>query len=324
VTFKSHQEALDDWALKELTGHYVNYRKQVSPSLEKLLPEEEFRLYAVCSRHPSQLAGLAGWRRLQDGVYECSRGSDVIRIVVLRQLPREERNAPLHLLSATPELVAYGASHYRQRSPDTSTLIHRLFTGLEREDIAVPYTMKDFRRDYAKELFNELTPAQRRELIKKLSPKELSQIEKELKRSKEKNSPRETKKESLAWKTSLTPFPFSGRIHGESQPRGTSKRSILSSTLRSTMRALKSRCRHVASAAPSRAPIVFPAVALTSVESRIIPPLAPVGTFTAVLAERLFHGWGAGGMRAGCATGRDTPAYPPAAAGRSLPSSRRP
>jgi len=26
ITFKSHQEALDDWALKELTGHYVNYR----------------------------------------------------------------------------------------------------------------------------------------------------------------------------------------------------------------------------------------------------------------------------------------------------------
>src|SRR5712692_2455901 len=46
ITFKSHQEALDDWALKELTGHYVNYRKQVSPSLQRLLPEEQFRLYA--------------------------------------------------------------------------------------------------------------------------------------------------------------------------------------------------------------------------------------------------------------------------------------
>src|SRR5262249_27511960 len=52
ITFKSHQETLDDWALKELTGHYVNYRKQVSPSLQQLLPEEEFRLYAVCARFP--------------------------------------------------------------------------------------------------------------------------------------------------------------------------------------------------------------------------------------------------------------------------------
>jgi hypothetical protein len=27
ITFKSHREALDDWTLKEMTGHYVNYRK---------------------------------------------------------------------------------------------------------------------------------------------------------------------------------------------------------------------------------------------------------------------------------------------------------
>ncbi len=27
ITFKSHQEALDGWALCELVGHYVNYRK---------------------------------------------------------------------------------------------------------------------------------------------------------------------------------------------------------------------------------------------------------------------------------------------------------
>src|SRR5208282_146040 len=57
LTFKSYWEPLDDWALKELTGHYVNYRKQVSPSLESLLPEEDFRLYAVCSRSPHKLAG---------------------------------------------------------------------------------------------------------------------------------------------------------------------------------------------------------------------------------------------------------------------------
>src|SRR5262249_20671013 len=28
LTFKSFREALDDWTLKELTGHYVNYRKE--------------------------------------------------------------------------------------------------------------------------------------------------------------------------------------------------------------------------------------------------------------------------------------------------------
>ena len=49
VTFKSFREALDAWALKELIGHYVAYRKLVSPSPSDLLPEDHFRLYAVCA-----------------------------------------------------------------------------------------------------------------------------------------------------------------------------------------------------------------------------------------------------------------------------------
>src|SRR5437588_321093 len=56
VTFKSHQEALDFWAVWEVIGHCVNYRKQFSPSLNDLLPASEFRLYAVCVREPQLLA----------------------------------------------------------------------------------------------------------------------------------------------------------------------------------------------------------------------------------------------------------------------------
>jgi len=68
VSFKSHQEALDDWALKELTGHHVNYRKQVSPSLHQLLPESDFGLYAVCARYPQGLASVAKLDALGPGV----------------------------------------------------------------------------------------------------------------------------------------------------------------------------------------------------------------------------------------------------------------
>src|SRR5436853_1961733 len=32
ISFKSHREALDPWAMKELVGHYVAYRKLVSRS----------------------------------------------------------------------------------------------------------------------------------------------------------------------------------------------------------------------------------------------------------------------------------------------------
>src|SRR5437588_11057527 len=71
ITFKSHREALDDWAVKELVGHYVAYRKLVSPSPSQLLPEDRFGLYAVCARYPHNLAGQVPWRERQAGVYDC-------------------------------------------------------------------------------------------------------------------------------------------------------------------------------------------------------------------------------------------------------------
>ena len=52
ITFKSHREALDGWALKELVGHYVAYRKLVSALPSGLLPKDRFRLYAVAARFP--------------------------------------------------------------------------------------------------------------------------------------------------------------------------------------------------------------------------------------------------------------------------------
>ncbi len=84
LTYKSMQETLDDWALKELTGHYVNYRKVISPSLTKLLPEDHFRLLAISTRYPQKLAKKIGqnWQKLQEGVYQLTRGSDEIRVIV--------------------------------------------------------------------------------------------------------------------------------------------------------------------------------------------------------------------------------------------------
>ena len=49
ISFKSFWEPFDDWTLKELTGHYVNYRKQATPHRQELLPESEFRLFGACS-----------------------------------------------------------------------------------------------------------------------------------------------------------------------------------------------------------------------------------------------------------------------------------
>jgi hypothetical protein len=177
ITFKSYQEALDDWALKELTGHYVNYRKQVSPSTDELLPEGEFHLYAVCARYPHNLAGQVPWAPVQPGVYDCRRGTDVIRVIVLGQLPRAEHNAPLHLFSASQEQVRYGVEHYRQRSAETSTLLYRLFEQYRKEGVQMPYTMEEFIRDFTKEFLKDLTPEQ---LLAGLSPEQRAELLKRL------------------------------------------------------------------------------------------------------------------------------------------------
>src|SRR6478752_8593308 len=61
ITFKSHREALDGWAMKELVGHSVAYRKLVSPTPSELLPEDQFGLYAVAARFPQQLSAQVPW-----------------------------------------------------------------------------------------------------------------------------------------------------------------------------------------------------------------------------------------------------------------------
>ena len=172
ISFKSHHEALDAWAMKELVGHYVAYRKVVSPSPSELLPEDQFRLYAVCARFPHNLSSQAPWQERQAGVYDCRWGTDVVRVVVAGQLPREGHNAPLHLFSASPGLVGFGQGAYRRRSADTSLLLEQLLESLPGEGSAMSYTMEDFRRDYLKKHLAKLTPEERREILDHLPAEE--------------------------------------------------------------------------------------------------------------------------------------------------------
>jgi hypothetical protein len=74
LTFKSFQETLDAWAMKELLAHYVNYRKQVSPSTTDLLPlvglpavRPQRALPARSGRCGAAGAGAAGGVRLPVG-----------------------------------------------------------------------------------------------------------------------------------------------------------------------------------------------------------------------------------------------------------------
>lgn len=170
VTFKSHREALDSWAMKELVGHYVAYRKLVSRSPSDLLSEEKFALYAVAARFPKQLAIQIPWQPVLPGVYDCLWGTDTIRVLVAGEMPREAQNAPLHLFSAAPDLLEFGRRTYRRRSEKTSMLLEQLFEKFRVEGLAMPYTMEDFVHQYVKEHFPKLTPEEQEEVLRALPP----------------------------------------------------------------------------------------------------------------------------------------------------------
>jgi hypothetical protein len=177
ITFKSHQEALDPWALWELVGHFVNYRKQASPSLNDLLPEGDFRLFAVCARYPNKLAQQVALTPLRAGVYEVQGLGLRIRVIVAHQLPLEEHNAMLHLFSARLELLRYGREHYRPHSQETSSLLYELFN-VYNEDSDMHDKLKEFVQETQVELLKGMSA---QELVRALSPETLEALARLLK-----------------------------------------------------------------------------------------------------------------------------------------------
>jgi len=152
LTYKSMQESLNDWTLKELTGHYVNYRKTVDPSTKKMLPEDHFRLYAISTRYPQKLAKQSGrnWQKLQDGVYQANRGVDSIRVIVLKEIPIAEHNLIWQLFSSQAEKVQDAALHYAKSGRKIGTIVNEVLRKYQAEEINMPYTMEDF-WEYQKE-----------------------------------------------------------------------------------------------------------------------------------------------------------------------------
>src|SRR5829696_7082594 len=84
----------------------------------------------------------------------------------------------LHLFSASQDLFAYAARHYRPRSPDTSTLLMQLLDRYQTEDLIMPDALDEFTRQTIDELLKKF-PAKKRiegvpveELAAALSPED--------------------------------------------------------------------------------------------------------------------------------------------------------
>ncbi|MGH8474744.1 MAG: hypothetical protein ACRER2_03080 [Methylococcales bacterium] len=170
LSYKSLREPFDGWALKELTGHYVNYRKLVSSGRKRLLPEERFRLYGVSTRYPRNLSREFHLTRLKPGVYEISWGTDRIRIIVLSEIVEGEHNAVWRLFSAKPQAVLEARQAYQTHQLEMSTIVQQLFENYQQEKFDMSYTVLDFQKDYVRDHLDLLSPE---EVLKRFSPEEV-------------------------------------------------------------------------------------------------------------------------------------------------------
>jgi hypothetical protein len=172
LTYKSHQDTLNVWAIEELCGHYVNYRKQKSPSLKKLLPAEDFGLYAVSGRYPAKLAGQVELKPAgAPGVYDASFLNRRVRVVVLKQIEQTPKNAPWLMFSDTWEKVQFGAAAYKWKAPVPGAM-YKLFLKYQSEGMVMPYTREDFQREIKEEVFQSLTDEDLERLLKGLKPED--------------------------------------------------------------------------------------------------------------------------------------------------------
>jgi hypothetical protein len=185
LTYKSHQEALDAWALDELIGHYVNYRKllvaqqsdtsaaegDANNNQTHLLPEAAFQLYAVATREPLKLLRQLPASALQPtdlpGVHDLKWGLRQIRLIVLDAVADTPRNALWEIFSTNVERVRQGLRHYHRRSTASQDLLYRLI--LNRLGLpAMTYTVEDFIRESREEFIADLTPEERRAIVNEM------------------------------------------------------------------------------------------------------------------------------------------------------------
>ena len=173
ITYKSHHEILDGWAIRELIGHFVNYRKQAS-GRGRLLPEEQFRLYAVSAHRPDALFAALPPLVVCPGVYDIRYGLDVIRVVVACELPWTPNNAGALLFSAREDAVEYGDANFRPHA-EASGVLNQLRSNYVSEGLTMAYTLKQFNRELlAKMPLDErlegITPEQ---MLSRLKPEQL-------------------------------------------------------------------------------------------------------------------------------------------------------
>ncbi|MEM7126067.1 MAG: hypothetical protein AAF702_07055 [Chloroflexota bacterium] len=149
ITYKSMRESLNEWTLQELVGHYVNYRKNTTVGKDnKLLPEDHFQLYAICTRLPEKLLAKYKPKLIQEGVYELTVLGLTIRVIALSRIPKAKHNAIWNIFSNVVENIEYGAVQYRPKLEEMSSVLDRLFEYYSLEGTHVAYSFEQFEKEH--------------------------------------------------------------------------------------------------------------------------------------------------------------------------------
>ena len=202
LTYKSQHQPLDAWALDELIGHFVTYRKLVSierartpaapvtapapevvePPAEtyRLLPEDAFGLYAVATRTPEGLFAQVPPGTLTatpwPGVFDLRWGGRIIRLILLGEIAAHPRNAPWEVFSTRLERVRHGLRNYHQRNPQSRGLLGQLYFHYRIEVPDMAYTLEEFERDTRRlyiENLHKLPPEDIQVILKEFPPETL-------------------------------------------------------------------------------------------------------------------------------------------------------
>ena len=96
-------------------------------------------------------------RRIESGIYDVQWGTDVIRLLVLCEIPASDQNALLNLFSGDKSRVSYAAAQLRSHQSEASTLLQQLFKLYQVEGLTMPYTKEDFLRDAFRDQVKDLT-----------------------------------------------------------------------------------------------------------------------------------------------------------------------
>jgi hypothetical protein len=167
ISFKSYQESLTADAIEHLISCVSDYRYlvQVEKRLQKLvgeperLPDHQLQTIAITARYPDKLrkALKTNWRKTSNqGVYEVTWGTRVIKVIVCRQVAMVSHNALWLIFSGDEKRVAFAMKHFGLNNHDMSTILSKISETYQIGGLNMPYTIEDFRREILEEAIEKI------------------------------------------------------------------------------------------------------------------------------------------------------------------------